>query len=709
MNAPDFTARALALQASAQRALQFHDLAAAQLPEGIVRVDSSGHDSAGTGAATYVSDDAATAALHSAHPDATFAASGGRYFRLLGDQDGFITPEQLGCPPYAPGVNQQPYIQAAIDYALAAGLNGVRFIQRTYELWAPLRTAEYSENTDHSGCFMVVSGRLILESSHPLRSRLHCKGPSGGSLLDDYQVLNTVNYGNDVIWRGHGIKITGTVGVGFPQQSADDLAMVNIRNLILFSDAVGVQNQAWPALAPSRDPARVNCWDTSNKGIYCQQDKQVGIVRAENLDIIGFLGECIYSSGQGKGGFIGRNLVLKHSNGQAINPNGPEIFEIDGLYAENCAFTIEGWGGAARSRIINATFVRAKSGGITGGTYWSAPRRDDGSLPMLYLEATLQDCGDFYVGAYVSGKLTLIDTQLAVVSVHALQVIRDVDLDVVAICDKRADLTAIRFAPFTGTAARSIENVNIRLRGMASADARTNGRGIANILSQQGSLGPNNFVHASGQFRKIGVIQGGPLPDFYVALTDRGMELTDQGGPLYFNALTTPAPDVGCGWLRAGLGGASGLVAMTLPANVNQFNDGALITIEHRDTGSPNAVLDVGGFALLGFRDRVRLRADKFHNRWRVAEAPAPRSVTATLAIPATALGAETGPFAIALIGARPWHQARISAIAALAGYAVSAVRAGTDEVRFWLKNLDGASPQGAANIAFKASVQPAV
>lgn len=706
MTALDFGARALALQAGAHSPRNFADLAAADLPQGVSRIESHGHAQSGLGAASYVSDNIATSALMAAHPAALFLGAGGRLFRLMGDADGFITPEQIGCPPYAPGTNQQPFIQAAIDYALAAGLNGVRFTQRNYELWCPLRTAEFSLHTDHSGCFMVVTGQLTLESSHPLRSQLNCKGPNGGSLASDYQVMDTVAYGNDVIWRGHGIKITGTLGSGIAQAPSDDLAMVRIRNLILFSDAVGVQNQSWPALAPSRDPTRENSWDISNKGIYFQQDKQIGIVQAENLDVIGFLGECIYTSGLGKGGFVGRNLVLKHTNGQALNPNGPEIFDVDGIYAENCAFTMEGWGGKTRGKIVNATFVKSKSGGVSGGTAWASPRRDDGGLPMLYIEATLQDCGDFFPGSYLSGKLTLIDTQLAVVLVHAAHIIRDVDLDVTSICDKRSDIIAVRFAPFGTSAAQSIENVNIRLHGMATADARANGRGIGALLSQQGSLGPNNFVRASGQFKKIGAINGGPLPDFYVSIIDQGFELTDLGGPVFFNAETTPSPDIGVGWIRPGFGGANGLFTMNVPANVNQYNDGAMVTIEHRDTGSLNAMLDVGGLALLGFRDRVRLRADKIHNRWRVMEAPVPRSVTGSVTIPETALDALAGPFTLALPGARAWHQPQVTPVAALAGYVVSAVRAETDRIRFWLRNADGGDPVPQTSATFRASIK---
>ena len=440
MSALDFGARALALRANAQRPLIFNELASAALPESVTRIESQGHAAPGVGAASYVCDETANSALMTAHPLAIFRGAGGRHFRLTGAYDGFITPEQMGCPPYKEGVNQQPFIQAAIDYALAAGLNGVRFTQAVYELWCPLRMAEFSFNADHSGCFMVVTGQLSLESSHPLRSKLHCKGPNGGSLLTDYQVLKTTYYGDDVIWRGHAIKITGTEFASSAQLPAKSLSMAYIRNLVLFSDAVGVGNVSWPAFAPSRDPSRENCWDISNKGIYFQEDRQHGIVRAENVDVVGFLGECVYAPNQGKGGFIGRNLVLKHTNGQALNPNGPELFDIDGLYAENCGFSIEGWAGKSRGRIVNATFVNCVGGGVSGGTFFTAARREDGSLPILTLEATLQNCGDFHLGSYISGKLTLIDTQLALVVLTPTQLIHDIDLDVTTICDRKSNL-----------------------------------------------------------------------------------------------------------------------------------------------------------------------------------------------------------------------------------------------------------------------------
>jgi hypothetical protein len=128
-------ARAVASQAAGSSGLTFKELGRATLP--FSRIDSSGYDAAGQGRGTYVADDLATQALFEAHPLAVFLGSGNRFFRLVGDERGFVTPEQFGCPPYAPGVNQRPFIQAAVAYAEAVGLNGVLFAQPRYELWAP--------------------------------------------------------------------------------------------------------------------------------------------------------------------------------------------------------------------------------------------------------------------------------------------------------------------------------------------------------------------------------------------------------------------------------------------------------------------------------------------------------------------------------------------------------------------------------------------
>jgi hypothetical protein len=96
MSALDFTARALALRATALTPLTFGELQQAQLPGTVTRVVSSGHAEPGSGAAAYVCDQQFSAALQDDFPAAVFRESGGRTFRLSWDERGSITPEQFG-------------------------------------------------------------------------------------------------------------------------------------------------------------------------------------------------------------------------------------------------------------------------------------------------------------------------------------------------------------------------------------------------------------------------------------------------------------------------------------------------------------------------------------------------------------------------------------------------------------------------------------
>ena len=122
MSALDFTARALALRATALTPLTFGELQQARLPDNVARIASSGHSEPGTGAAVYVCDSLADAALHAAHPAAVFRDAGGRYFRLACEMQGSIAPEQVG---WAEGdSNTGQIVTDAFRYQLATGGSG---------------------------------------------------------------------------------------------------------------------------------------------------------------------------------------------------------------------------------------------------------------------------------------------------------------------------------------------------------------------------------------------------------------------------------------------------------------------------------------------------------------------------------------------------------------------------------------------------------
>lgn len=712
MSALDFGARALALRGAELSPRTFAKLQTVQLGSSLDRVESTGHLVEGLGAAAYVCDQTANAALLAAHPRAVFAGANGRYFRLLGTADGFVTPEMMGCPAYTAGVNQRPYIQAAVDYAKAVGLKGVAFVQETYELWAPVRTGAFTADTDHTGTFIVIDGfACSLIGKHGHRTTLDCKGPNGGNLLTDYQVLNSANYGGDVIWRGHAVKLTGSASAWATRPADRTLSHVTIRDLVLRTDMVGVRNNAWPAYPASRDATRVNCWDTSNKGIYCQQDRHIGDLTIENVDIIGFLGEALYAPAYGANGnckVVVRNVVVKHTNGQALNPNGMASMDVDGFYAENCSVGIEGWFGNTFGRLVNAHFKDCNQTQLSGGAGPSTPLRSDSSQPVLGVgNVIFENCGDIYVGSYVQGSISAIDTRVALVPLGPTALVHNTNLRITSVVHKASPTTAIRYAGYPGVS-QVICNTQIHLHAYRSKYAIENGFQFNALWSQSGSLGPKNYLYARGEgFGQVGTVT--TVTDNYVALIDEGLDLTVSGAPSYFDPSATPAPDMATGVLRgATFAAGNGVYPVTLPATT-MYPHNAEIVIEHRDTAKPAGfmeILDAGTRrALVGLRDRVKLRCNRLHSRWDVITAPALRSATASIDVTSTALGAESGPYIVALPGCRPYYNAQVSAAALMPGFVISAIRPEDDKVKFWVRNIDGANPTDPAAQVFTATL----
>lgn len=713
MTALDFGARALALRAGAHAPRTFTTLAASALHEQIERVESAGYAQKGHGAATYVCDTKADAALMAAHPAAVFAAASNRYFRLLGTPDGYVTPEMLGCPPYAPGINQQPFIQAAIDYAKAVGLRGVYFSQAVYELWSPPRNlASGYASTDRSGNFIVIDGAAIsLVGRHGNRTRLNCKGPNGGSLATDYQVVNVPGYGGDVIWRGAAVLLTGKVSSGLARPDENTLTHVTIRDLVFQSDARGARNTAWPAYPLSRDPSgvRENCWDISNKGIYFQQNVHIGNLYVENVEILGFLGEAVYTAGvygtpDLKAGRISlRNCVVRDSNGQALNPNGPSFLDIDGFYAENCAFAFEGWTGMELGRIVNAYFRRCNSGGLTGSYTYDTPLRPDGSQPGCIVDATFEDCGDIYLGSYVQGRLRLIDSSLAIVAQSATMEAKGINIDATIVVHSRNMAQALRVSGYPG-ASQKICNNNVRLNVMRSKEAEAAGYWCTAFVNQINSLGKSNYVYLRGYAGTIGSTTS--VTDNYVAIVDEGIQSSNGSFGTAFDPSITSSPDMGCGWMRAATFSGGGTnYTVNLPS-LTPFPANAEIVVEHRDatkTGSVIELRDAGqSRGIVGYKDTARFRANKAKAAWELVNVTRPRSATATIDVASTVLGAESGPYSIPASGCRPHCRATVAMPAAgIPGFAFSAVRADTDAIRFWLRNIDGAGTLDPAAAVF--------
>lgn len=712
MSAPDFTARALAVRAAAQSPLTFAELAQARLPASVRRIESSGHTAAGLGAGSYVSDSLATAALAAAHPLAVFAGAEGRWFRLIGNAEGFIAPEQLGCPAYAAGTNQRLVIQAALDYCKAVGLKGVIFPQQRYELWVGLHVGSFTDAADHTGNHLVVDQwACSLVSTHPLGTVLDCKGPTGGNKLTDYQVINSATYGGDVIWRGAAIKLTGTVNMpGFPNPGDAALSHLAMRGITFFTGITASLNSAWPCHPPSRTPGRENAWDISNKGIWCQNDKHVGNITLIDSGFDGFLGEHIYCGGglTSNQRLVVRNYTSRNTNGSSFNPNGPRSVDVNGAYCENAIGVIEGWLGWEYGRFVNVHAKGCGSGGeLKGGYEYSGAMRSDGTMPRAQVDVLFENCGRTYLGNFLSGRVHLIDGWAEISQQSSVNEAKGINIDLIVTAHSADVTSALRvLGDPTGTN-QFVRNNTVRLDIRRSKEAQDANRRVVNVYEQKFPTGPANYIYARGH---VDAFCAGltSVSGNYVALIDQGLNRSStSAGAMPFDPTTTASPDWGYHALRpATFSGGAGVYSVNLPATT-MYQEGDEISIEHID-GTKTAhfveLVDAGTKkALVGFRDRVRLRCNRTQVRWDVIQAPAPRSAAASIDIAATAAGAESGPYVIALPGCRPWHRVEVMPPALLTGFVISAVRGETDQVKFWVRNIDGGATLDPAAQTFTA------
>ena len=613
MSAVDIVARAIALRAATQAAHTFIELESAGL-SATTRIESIGHSREGLGAATYISDELATAELHAAHHNAVFKAQG-CLLRLLGE-DGWITPEQVGCPPYKPGVNQQPYIQAAIDYAQAVGLVGVRLTQAIYELWCPARTGDWAAEDNHTGSFLLIHGPLSLTSNHPGRTTLHCKGPNGGSLEVDYQVLNGTDRADGVIWRGPGIKISG--GEAGREQPVSGLARSSIllEGIVLHSDAAPAGGSADPVTAAQADQSTA-----SNKGITRDHNGTDAILRVENVDVSGFLGNCIsLSASETTGGafeFVGRNLSLKHSNGYAIALDGVDVVDIDGLTAENCGLSVFGSIGRDHGHLRNARFRDCGPGTILGGI---ADAAGEMFQPCGTIQLRLESCGDLHIGANIKAEIDAVDTRVLAVATAPDMPIKNIDAHVVSTAHRAIMDGSLHLAGHPDSPARDVENCLFTLEVRRTDHAVLNGFYHKPMIVFGGaSYGARNEIRVRGNGGGELIAISKPMTDMRVKVVDEGVDTSLATAPARFDATATATPEFQYVWLHAEFGGSAGRFVLTTPSTT-EFEDGHEVIVEHRDVSSPGATLFIDNTVELPLGGRAKLRARKSAARWDVIE-----------------------------------------------------------------------------------------
>ncbi|MES2491757.1 MAG: hypothetical protein V4579_00585 [Pseudomonadota bacterium] len=421
--AMDLIARAIATTAKsdASQALArtvsldlFTNLPVRAINPAITTVQSSGHSTAGIGAATYVADALATAALAAAHPRLCKQSADGRYFRFAHDA---IAVEQAGATGM-PGVNDQPAVDAAIRYANAVGIRMVRFTRPAYELWCPARTQTgYGFGSDGYPIYVSDSIALI---GVPGGTTLTLKNSLGGAKST---ITQTTAWGQ---WLGGGILLAPNPA------TTNFMDYFHAENLILDGGFAG-------------SVATNAASNISDKGIACFRG--IGRWTMDNCTFKNFAGEILYG-GSGEVEFMAtRNLTLDNSPQAAYNVSGVKKSVHVNLQAGNSYQPAEsvGMNGAT---FIGGRFYDGYSSAFIGGpdpTYQAGYRYDfpvreatDSPPWVTFIGTQFENITTVSFGCWHRGRIVAIDTTVSI-----QQGVYDVFLDVESWADLRTGFEAV--------------------------------------------------------------------------------------------------------------------------------------------------------------------------------------------------------------------------------------------------------------------------
>ena len=508
------------------RALQaspalFADLARRSPSHDTVRLDSTGHARPGIGAASYVSDDLCNEALLAAHPRFVFRTANARIFRLL-PSAGAFSVEQGGA--LGDGLtNDQPAIQAALDYAAAVGAGELRFEAERYRIHCPLRTSPAEDIRAEDGHPLVLRRSLRLRGCAPGRTTLDFRALDGGDPESDYQLVPTsAQDGSLAVWRGGGLYLQGEASD--PGDQPRTIARVEIDRLIFQGNRAHTGAYEWPA-----DPATGDGWDVSDKALW-SQDCYIGEIICRDTDMIGWKGEILFISGAAN---AAERLELQRcrlatSNGAALNPG--TLCEV---LAHNCSFgdcfqaqeDVSKTKATYRGCTWHDCDTMELGCGTTNGVFYidKYPTRDETAPPPATVldNCTFRDIRSLRFSSWVKGRIRLIDTSLYLNAAETYA-LRDTDLEVDSWLDRKDGIYALEFygldaldLPVPGAPAGVYRlpptNVHIRLRHHRTASAKANGRHWIGSF-WRGYIDPSCELHIEGKCAGGGIADGGDVP-----------------------------------------------------------------------------------------------------------------------------------------------------------------------------------------------------
>ncbi|ANU06910.1 hypothetical protein [Paraurantiacibacter namhicola] len=511
MIGPDFTARGLAVQAAAPAMLaRLADIATAALPAGVALVQTAGHHAPGLGGGQYVADALADEALLLAHPRFCMRTRSGTILRLA-PVNGAICVEQGGARGDAArgdGVDDREAVQAALDYAAATGIGTVQFHQRRYSIWTPRRLTPMDSGDPRDGKALVASATVSLVSTIG-DTTLSFRAHDGGSLETGWELVkaSASDPAPTRVWRGGGLFIQGDTARRDPLS----IETLLIDHVHLAGGRARTGNYGFPA-----DPQTGDGWDVTDKGLWLQ-DVFVGRLELRGVEISGFKGELFYIGGEGPEDIVLRDCHFHHTNADAMNPGG-----IGGVDARHCRFgdayqAIEGIGGK-RSVFGGCEFYDSVTSSLWGGpvpgfqhSYTFATRDAARHAPFVQLDdCTFDGVDTFYLGCWVRGRITAIDTQL-ILPALGQNMRTDIDLDITGWADRvgghaLVTLTgANELAELPGTngfVARAAENVSVRVASAKSTQAAADaGRAFGSIFRFKGFYDLGSVTLSCGDAR----------------------------------------------------------------------------------------------------------------------------------------------------------------------------------------------------------------
>jgi len=714
MSALDFPARALAQQALLQSPVTYQQLCNRNLPVGVQRIDSSGYQKAGVGAGTYVADELATQALATAHPGACFKGDGGRYFRLLPDAQGYITPEQLGCPQYAPGVNARPHIQAAIDFGHAMrkhGIKGVVFGQSTYEVWTPLRAPGMNHGTPYaqmnggpnlpmtdprstSGFPFVVRRRIALRAAPSgttlIRRKFDGSDPAvfaGTQALDPHY-----QHGTGFYWRGGMFLLVGLTYAETQltpdyndRPGIDFEGKWKLSGGIPWSKFPGQYYEAGDYARGKLQPGTGFGWDWSDKAIWFCQLGNNGDLTFDELEIDGFRGEDLYQGGD-NGSIVGRKLTISNTDADLFNPSPryhsdgkPGRLNIEELTLSEGFQALEGGSGAGDAYIGKLTIKNVDKGGhLNGGSYNGEPDKFTWQPSFKIGSVYLDNAGSFAVCERTTiGEIFAKDTGVNLSG--SLGNCWNSNIGRITFTTDAKTISQLYIAGFGGTAGTNGERYPPQDVYVGEiAHVRTPAARAANRYSKSmewaagAHFGPNIRVGAvTGDYGSAPNRSGGNEPTGYIPTVEA---MRGYGGASAVHPVdTTPVMTSYTGWCIRLSGGTSGAnLPLTLPNPEGKVNNGARLRLIHYTNGmvvsvqTNNTRMNRRVMLLPSVQYDFEVRS----NRWELVSNPAvlTGAGTATFqkggaAIPA---GDVSDEVMLTVLGARPGMDVRVTHTATL-------------------------------------------